>query len=163
MVKNKPKKETPATKTPKSIQNSTSNIQDMIETIQNSIIDVTNQVAKAQSQYTQSLSNFQVEYLEATNKVIQNVSDFQSSFLENNWNNSDHRSASYVEQIRNQVNTLAENFVQTFNIWNQIAVNSIDISKEYIKMCTQAMTSMKTYNRDLINSWNSSLIPSYTK
>jgi hypothetical protein len=71
MVKNKLKKETPAAKTAKSIQNSTSTIQDMIETTQKSIIDVTNQVAKAQSQYAQSISNFQVEYLEATNKVIQ--------------------------------------------------------------------------------------------
>jgi hypothetical protein len=76
-----------------------------------------NQIAKAQShQYSQSISNFQVEYLEATNKVIQNVSDFQSTFLENNWNNSNDRSASYAEQFRNQVNTLAENFVKTFNI-----------------------------------------------
>ena len=66
MVKNKLKKETPATKTAKSIQNNTSNIQDMIETTQKSIIDVTNQIAKAQSQYAQSISNFQVEYLEAT-------------------------------------------------------------------------------------------------
>jgi hypothetical protein len=73
------------------------------------------------------------------------------------------RSASYAEQFRNQVNTLTENFVKTFNIWNQIAINSIAISEEYIKMCTQAMTSMETYNRDLINSWNSFHIPSYTK
>jgi len=135
----------------------------MIETIQNSIIDVTNQVAKAQSQYAQSISNFQVEYLEATNKVIRNVSDFQRSFLENNWNNSDDRSASYAEQLRNQVNTLAENFVKTFNIWNQIAINLIDVSKENIKVCTQAMTSIQTYNRDLMNSWNSCPIRSYTK
>ena len=162
MVKNRLKKETPAAKTAKSIQNNASNIQDMIETTQKSIIDVTNQIAKAQSQYAQSISNFQVEYLEATNKVIQNVSDFQSSFLENNWNSFD-RSASYAQQFRNQVNTVAKNFVKTFNIWNQIATNSIAISEEYIKMCTQAMTSMETYNRDLINSWNSSLIPSYTK
>jgi len=163
MVKNKPKKETSDAKTARSIQNNASNIQDMIETIQNSIIDVTNQVAKAQPQYAQSISNFQVEYLEATKKVIQNVSDFQSTFLENNWNNFDNRSASYAEQIRSQVNTLAENFVKTCDIWNQIAINSIDISKENIKMYIQAMTSMETYNKNLINTWNSFLIPSYTK
>ena len=58
MVKNKLKKETPAAKTAKSIQNNASNIQDMIETTQKSIIDVTNQIAKAQSQYAQSISNF---------------------------------------------------------------------------------------------------------
>jgi chloramphenicol O-acetyltransferase len=103
-----------------------SNIQDMIETIQNSIIDITNQVAKTQPQYAQSISNFQVEYLEATKKVIQNVSDFQSTLLENNWNNFDNRTASYAEQIRSKVNTLAENFVKACDIWNQIAINSID-------------------------------------
>jgi chloramphenicol O-acetyltransferase len=88
----------------------------MIETIQNSIIDITNQVAKTQPQYAQSISNFQVEYLEATKKVIQNVSDFQSTFLENNWNNFDNRTASYAEQIRSKVNTLAENFVKACDI-----------------------------------------------
>jgi len=135
----------------------------MIETIQNSIIDVTNQVVKAQPQYAQSISNFQVEYLEATKKVIQNVSDFQSTFVENNWNNFDNRTASYAEQIRSQVNTLAENFVKTCDIWNQIAINSIDISRENIKMYILAMTSMETYNKNLINTWNSFLIPSNTK
>ena len=163
MVKNKPKKETSGTKTARSIQNNASNIQDMIETIQNSIIDVTNQVAKTQLQHAQSISNFQVEYLEATKKVIQNVSDFQSTFLENNWNNFDNRTASYAEQIRSQVNTLAENFVKTCDIWNQIAINSIDISRENIKMYILAMTSKETYNKNLINTWNSSLIPSNTK
>ena len=111
------------------------------------------------------LNQFQIfksNILKQQNKVIQNVSDFQSTFLENNWNNS-NESASYAEQFRNQVNTLAENFVKSFNIWNQIAINSIAISEEYIKMCTQAMTSMETYNRDLIYSWNSFHIPSYTK
>jgi chloramphenicol O-acetyltransferase len=134
----------------------------MIETIQNSIIDITNQVAKTQPQYAQSISNFQVEYLEATKKVIQNVSDFQSTLLENNWNNFDNRTASYAEQIRSKVNTLAENFVKACDIRNQIAINSIDISRENIKMYIQAMTSMETYNKNLINTWNSFLIPSYT-
>jgi chloramphenicol O-acetyltransferase len=145
-------KETLSTKTASSIQNNASNIQDVIETIQNSIIDVTNQVAKVQPLYAQSISNFQVEYLEATKKVLQNLSEFQSTFLQNNWNNFDNRSASYAEQIRNQVNTVAENFVKTCHIWNQITINSIDISRENIKMYVEAMTSMEKYNRNLINS-----------
>ncbi len=163
MVKSKPKRKTISTKTTSSIQNNASNIQDLIGTIQNSITDVTNQVAKVQPLYAQSISKFQVEYLEATKKVLQNLSEFQSTLLENNWNNFDNRSASYAEQIRNQVNTIAENFVKTCDIWNQIAINLIDISRENIKMYIEAMTSMEKYNRILINSWNLFLIPSYTK
>ena len=105
----------------------------MIETIQNRVIDITNEIAKVQPQYAQSLSNLQVEYFEATKNVIQNVSNLQSTFLENNWNNFDNRSAIYTEQIKNQVNIFTENFVRACEIWNQIALNSIDISKENIK------------------------------
>ena len=63
----------------------------------------------------------------------------------------------------NQVTMLTENIIKTFDIWNQITLDSIDISKENIKIYTEAMTSMDIYNRDLIISWNSFLIPSYCK
>jgi len=104
-----------------------------------------------------------VEYFEATKNVIQNVSNLQSTFLENNWNNFDNRSAIYTEQIKNQVNIFTENLVRACEIWNQIALNSIDISKENIKMYTQALTSMESYHRNLITSWNSLLIPTFGK
>ena len=93
----------------------------IIETIQNRVIDITNEIAKVQPQYAQSLSNLHVEYFEATKNVIQNVSNLQSTFLENNWNNVDNRSAIYVEQIKNQVDIFTENFVKACEIWNQIA------------------------------------------
>jgi len=104
-----------------------------------------------------------VEYFEATKNVIQNVSNLQSTFLENNWNNFDNRSAIHTEQIKNQVNIFTENLVRACEIWNQIALNSIDISKENIKMYTQALTSMESYHRNLITSWNSLLIPTFGK
>ena len=69
----------------------------------------------------------------------------------------------YTEQIKNQVNIFTENFVRACEIWNQIALNSIDISKENIKMYTQALTSMESYHRNLITSWNSLLIPTFGK
>jgi hypothetical protein len=77
--------------------------------------------------------------------------------------NFDNKSAFYTEEIRNQVDTLAENFIRTCDIWNQIILDSIDISKENIQMYTQAITSMETHNRALISSWNSFLNPSYCK
>lgn len=150
-------------KTSRTLHNKASNIQSVIEIIQNSIIDITNEIAKVQPRYAQSVSNFQAEYLEAIKKGIQSLTNFQGTFIEYSWINFYNRSAFYSEQIRNQVNTLAENFIKTCDIWNQITLNSIDISKENIKMYTQAITSMETDNRALISSWNSILIPSYGK
>jgi hypothetical protein len=136
--------------------------QDVIDTIQNRVIDITNEIAKVQPQYAQSLSNLQVEYFEATKSVMQNISNL-CTFFENNWNKNDKRSAIYSEEIKNPVNIFTDNIVRACEIWNQITLNSIDISKENIKMYTQAMTSMESYHRNLIASWNSLLIPTFGK
>jgi chloramphenicol O-acetyltransferase len=149
--------------TSSTMHNKASKVKSVIETIQNSIIDITNEIAKVQPRYAQSVSNFQAEYLEAIKKGIQSLTNFQATFIEYSWINFDNRSAFYSEQIRNQVNILAENFIKSCDIWNQITLNSIDISKENIKMYTQTITSMETHNRALISSWNSFLIPSYCK
>ena len=150
-------------KTQKTISNDASNIQGIIETMQNSLFDITNEIAKVQPRYAQSVSNFQAEYLEATKMVIQTFTNFQSTLIKFSWINFDNRSTLYTDQIKNQVTMLTENIIKTFDIWNQITLDSIDISKENIKIYTEAMTSMDIHNRDLISSWNSFLIPSYYK
>lgn len=151
------------TKTPRIISNDTSNIQGIIETMQNSLFDITNEIAKVQPRYAQSVSNFQAEYLEATKMVIQTFTNFQSALIKFSWINYDNRSTLYTDQTKNQITMLTENIIKTFDIWNQITLDSIDISKENIKIYTEAMTSMDIHNRDLISSWNSFLIPSYCK
>jgi hypothetical protein len=150
-------------KTARIIHNDGSNIQDIIDIMQKSLFDITNEIAKVQPRYAQSFSNFQAEYIEATKMVIQNLSNFQSALIKSSWINFDNRSALYTDQIKNQVATLTENIIKTFDIWNQITLDSINISKENIKIYTEAMTSMDIHNRDLISSWDSFLIPSYSK
>jgi hypothetical protein len=106
-------------------------------------------------------SNFQAEYLEATKMVIQTFTNFQSTLI--SWINYDNRSTLYSDQIKNQVTMLTENIIKTFDIWNQITLDSIDISKENIKIYTEAMTSMDIHNRYLISPWNSFLITLHCK
>jgi hypothetical protein len=150
-------------KTSRTISNDALNIQGIIETMQNCQFDITDEIAKVQPRYAQSVSNFQAEYLEATKMVIQTFTNFQSTLIKFSWVNFDNRSTLYADQIKNQVTTITENIIKTFDIWNQITLDSIDISKENIKIYTEAMKSMDIHNRDLISSWNSFLIPSYYK
>jgi hypothetical protein len=150
-------------KTPRTISNDASNIQDIIETVQTSLFDITNEIAKVQPRYAQSISNFQTEYLEATKMVIQTFTNFNGTLIKYSWIDVDNRSTLYTDQIKNQVTNLTENIIKTFDILNQITLDSIDIANENIKLYTEAMTSIDIHNRDLISSWNSFLIPSYYK
>lgn len=139
---------------PRNVNRDSSNIQGLIEAMQNSLFDITNEIAKIQPRYAQSFSNFQAEYLEATRTVIQTLSNFQSSLVKFSWINFDNRSSFYTDQIKSQVAAVTENIIKTFGIWNQITLDSIDISKENIKIYTEAMTSMDNHKKHLINSWN---------
>jgi hypothetical protein len=150
-------------KTPRTVSNDASNIQDIIETVQTSLFDITNEIAKVQPRYAQSISNFQTEYLEATKMVIQTFTNFNGTLIKYSWIDVDNRSTLYTDQIKNQVTNLTENIIKTFDILNQITLDSIDIANENIKLYTEAMTSLDIHNRDLISSWNSFLIPSYYK
>jgi hypothetical protein len=150
-------------KTPGTVSNDASNIQDIIETVQTSLFDITNEIAKVQPRYAQSISNFQTEYLEATKMVIQTFTNFNGTLIKYSWIDVDNRSTLYTDQIKNQVTNLTENIIKTFDILNQITLDSIDIANENIKLYTEAMTSLDIHNRDLISSWNSFLIPSYYK
>lgn len=150
-------------KTLRTINNNDSNFQDIFETFQNSLIDITNEIAKVQPRYAQSFSNFQVEYLEATKIIIQILSNLQSNLIKFCYGNFGNRSRFYTNQIKNQVTSLTESIIKIFDIWNQIALDSLDISKENIKIYTDVMTSMDIHNRDLISSWNSFVIPPSNK
>lgn len=152
-----------STKKQRTISNDVSNIQDIIESMQGSLFEITNEIAKVQPRYAQSVSNFQAEYLEAIKMVIQTFTNFQSTLIKFSWINLDNRSTLYTDQVKNQVTLLTENIIKTFDVWNQITLDSIDISKENIKIYTEAMTSIDIRNRDLISSWNSFLIASYCK
>ena len=153
MVGKKPRTQIQPDK-PRNVNRDSSNIQGLIEAMQNSLFDITNEIAKIQPRYAQSFSNFQAEYLEATRTVIQTLSNFQSSLVKFSWINFDNRSSFYTDQIKSQVAAVTENIIKTFGIWNQITLDSIDISKENIKIYTEAMTSMDNHKKHLINSWN---------
>jgi hypothetical protein len=149
--------------TPRIIKTDTSNLQGILETVQNSLFDITNEIAKVQPRYAQSVSNFQAEYLEATRMVIQTFGNFQSTLMKFSWIDFDTKSSYYTDQIKNQVAMFTENIIKTCDIWNQITLDSIDISKENMKIYTEAMTSMDIQTRYLISSYNSYLIPTYRK
>lgn len=92
--------------------------------------------------------------------IIQTFTNFQSTLIKFSWINFDNRSTLYTDQIKNQVTMLTENIIKTFDIWNQITLDSIDISKENIKIYTEAMTSTIEIKLALGTSF---LIPSYCK
>jgi regulator of protease activity HflC (stomatin/prohibitin superfamily) len=109
-------------------------------------------------QYAQSISDLQIQYMDATRNIINSVSTIQRNFLGNNyWKELVTLSPQYSQQIRNQSNEAINYFSRSAEIGNQVAIKSIDLARENIKNIAQAITSIQELNINLWNSWNSYL------
>lgn len=128
----------------------------VIETMKDSVMVVTNEVAKFQPQlqYAQSISDLQIQYLDATRNILNNVSTIQRNFVGNNyWKGLVTLAPQYSEQIRNQSNEAINYFSRSAEIGNQVAIKSIDLARENIKNIVQAIASIQALNTNLWNSW----------
>src|SRR5438477_3453663 len=109
MVDNKSKDDT--TTTTKSTE--TANVYD---TVEQNYIRVLNEFTKAQPQYTQSVSNLQLDYIAATKNTIQNMVSAQKMLASNG--NVPIVTPPYADEFVKQSNEITENIVRAVRINN---------------------------------------------
>ena len=128
-------------------------VDNMIEKVQDNVNTITGEFSKLQSQYVQSISNLQNQYMDATRNMIQNALSFQKAFS-NNWPFYSLPN-SYTDQIRNNSNELVTNYTRAINFGNQVSINSIDMISENFKNYTKSLAMFEQFNRNIFQSWNS--------
>jgi hypothetical protein len=128
-------------------------VDNMIEKVQDNVNTITGEFSKLQSQYVQSISNLQNQYMDATRNMIQNALSFQKAFS-NNWPFYSLPN-SYTDQIRNNSNELVTNYTRAINFGNQVSINSIDMISENLKNYTKSLAMFEQFNRNIFQSWNS--------
>ena len=94
------------------------------DTVKQNYIRVVDEFTKAQPQYTQSISNLQLDYVAAAKNTIQNTVSAQK-MLASNWN-SPIVTPHYTDEFVKQSNEITENIVSAVRINNQLTVNAIN-------------------------------------
>jgi len=126
------------------------------ETINQSVTKVLDEVAKAQPQYSQSVSNLQLDYIQAVKNTVQNALAAQKNI-------ADARGFSlnlpfvgqYAEQFSNQTNEIVNNIVKTVQVNNQVAVNSLDAARDNIRIYTRTTDAILEFNSNIAKAWTS--------
>jgi len=126
----------------------------LYDTLKQNYIRVVDEFTKAQPQYTQSVSNLQLDYIAAAKNTIQNMVSAQQQLASNR---NITIAAPYTAEFVKQSNEITENIVKAVRINNQLTVNAINAAAENFRTLNRSIDSVTEFNTSAAKAWNSFL------
>jgi hypothetical protein len=140
--------------TEKSRETATENIE-MLDTYKQNMLRTIDEISKYQPQYAQSISNLQQDYLQVTKESINRTFAIQKSWYGNTPRNSFTPMAGpYAEQYRKQSEQVTSQAFHVFDTANQLAIDSLNASRENIKLYSRTVETVAEYNANLASTWS---------
>ena len=118
-------------------------------------IRILDELTKAQPQYTQSVSNLQLDYVAAAKNTIQNIVSVQKMLGSNV--NFPIVTPQYTDEFVKRSNEITDNIVRALRINNQLTVNAINAAAENFRTLNRTIDSVKEFNSSAAKAWNSFL------
>src|SRR3989441_12981330 len=116
----------------------------LYDTVRQNYIRIVDEFTKAQPQYTQSVSNLQLDYIAATKNTIQNMVSAQKMLASNG--NVPIVTPPYTDEFVKQTNEITENVVRVIHINNQLTVNAINAAAENFRTLNRTIESVTEFN-----------------
>jgi hypothetical protein len=146
MVDNKSKDDT-------TTRTASTEVTSIYDTARQNYIRIVDEFIKAQPQYTQSISNLQLDYIAASKNTIQNMVSTQKALASNM--NFPIVSPQYIDEFVKRSNEITENIVSAVRINNQLTVNVINAVTENVRTINRTTESMTEFNTTAAKAWNS--------
>jgi hypothetical protein len=123
--------------------NNTSHIFDIVR---ENFVRTVDQMANVQPQYSQSITNLQLDYIQTAKNMIQNTISAQKQFV-GSWNVP--VSTSYTEQFTRQSNEITSNTLRAVDINNQLAINALDLARENLKIYSRTADAVTEFSNNV--------------
>jgi hypothetical protein len=123
------------------------------DTVRQNYVTIVDEFTIAQPQYTQSVSNLQLDYIAATKNTIQNMVSAQKLLASNG--NVPIVTPPYTDEFVKQSNEITENIVKAIHINNQLTVNAINAAAENFRTLNRTIESVTEFNTRAAKAWNS--------
>jgi hypothetical protein len=125
----------------------------LYDTVEQNYIRILDELTKTQPQYTQSVSNLQLDYIAAQKNTIQNMVSIQKVLSSNV--NFPVVTPQYTDEFVKRSNEITENAVSALRINNQLTVNAINAAAENFRTLNQTIDSVTEFNSSAAKAWNS--------
>lgn len=125
---------------------------EVIDTVRDNAVRIVDEVAKAQPQFTQSISNLQLDYIQTVKSMIQTAFANQkqvSSTL------NIPQAPQISEQVAKQSTEIANNIIRSVGIFNQLGVNALDAARENVKIYNRTVDAVTDFNNNILKTWTS--------
>jgi hypothetical protein len=133
--------------------NETNNV---YEAINQSVTRVVDEVAKAQPQYSQSVSNLQLDYIQTIKNTVQNTIAAQKQISDATGVSFNVPfSGQYAEQMSRQTNEITDNIVKAVQTNNQVSLNALDAARDNIRIYTKTTDAILEFNSNVAKAWTS--------
>lgn len=131
----------------------TSQVNNPYETVREGFMRAIDEVAKAQPQYSQSISNLQLDYIQTVKNVVYTTFAVQKQFVGETWNTFPS-SAVMSDQMARQTSDFTNNAIKALDINNQLTINAIDAARENLKVYNRTVDTITEYNTNIAKAWN---------
>jgi hypothetical protein len=139
--------------TTRSTTSTTTNVHDVYDIVKENLVRAVDEMAKAQPQFSQSLSNLQIDYIQTTKNIIYNTVSAQKQFIADL--NIPPVTIPYSEQFAKQTSEITENTMRTVGINNQLAINAIDAARENLRIYNRTVDAVTVFNSNVAKAWTS--------
>jgi hypothetical protein len=119
---------------------------DVLDTVRENFVRAVDEMAKVQPQYSQALSNLQLDYIQAAKNMIQNTVSAQKQLV-GSWNIP--VSTPYTEQFTRQTNEITNNTLRTVGINNQLVINAVDAARENLKVYNRTVDVVTEFSNNI--------------
>jgi hypothetical protein len=122
---------------------------DVYDTMRDNLIRTVDEFAKAQPQYSQSISNLQLDYIQTIKNMIQTVFSAQRQFA----NTLNVPSVPYGEVFTRQSNEVTNNAIRSVGINNQLTINALDAARENLKIYNRTVDTLTDFYTNIARAW----------
>jgi hypothetical protein len=135
----------------------TTDVQTIYDTLNENLVKFVNEWTKAQPQYSQAISNLQLDYIDTTRNIINTAISFQKALNNsNNYSNWNPEVATpYVEQFTKQSNEVVTSLIRTAAVNNQLTTNMLDAARENLRSYNKTIDAVTEFNTSAAKAWNS--------
>jgi hypothetical protein len=123
------------------------------DTVRQNCIRIVDEFAKAQPQYSQSVSNLQLNCIAAAKDNIKSMVSAHRLLASNG--NVPGVTPPYTDEFVKQSNEITENIVKAVSINNQLTVNAINAAAENFRTINRTVESVTEFNTSAAKAWNS--------
>jgi hypothetical protein len=131
---------------------SRTDMRDVYETVKQNFLRTIDEIAKVQPQFSQSISNLQIDYIQTTKNMIQNVASTQKQFTSGL---NIPAAGPYSEQFAKQSTELTNNTIRAVGINNQLTINALDAARENLKIYNRTIDAVTDFSTNIVKAWES--------